>query len=166
MARMYAVVTASQSVERPFFTPQPQDAAISDLRHVDPGERCELLGVFDADELVGVVTLWMGLTDNVDTAWMQLDVHPDHRRRGAGAAAISVALAHCASLGRTRAVGSARYPESRAEDHPNRRFAERHGFRLGSVDINRRLALPVPPARATALLEQARAADELSLIHL
>jgi GNAT superfamily N-acetyltransferase len=160
MARMYAVVTASQSVERPFFTPQPQDAAISDLRHVDPGERCDLLGVFDADELVGVVTLWMGLTDNVDTAWMQLDVHPDHRRRGAGAAAISVALAHCASLGRTRAVGSARYPESRAEDHPNRRFAERHGFRLGSVDINRRLALPVPSARATALLEQARAAYE------
>ena len=58
MARMYAVVTASQSVERPFFTPQPQDAAISDLRHVDPGERCDLLGVFDADELVGVVTAY------------------------------------------------------------------------------------------------------------
>jgi hypothetical protein len=55
-------------------------------------------------------------------------------------------------------VTTARYPDDRAEDHPYRRFAERHAFRLGSLDVNRRLPLPVPAPMLSRLAERARAA--------
>lgn len=158
MAQQYAVVVASQRLGRPFYTPAPLESAVADLRHDDPGERCDLWGLYDGPELVGVVTLWLPLDDNTDTVWLQLDVHPDHRRHGYGGQALAAVVDFAGDLGRTRVVTTARYPADRADDHPYRRFAERHAFRLGSLDINRRLPLPVPAPVLSGLAERARAA--------
>lgn len=158
MARQYAVVVASQCLGRPFYSPATRESSIADLRHDDPGERCDLWGLYVGAELVGVVTLWLPLDDNTDTVWLQLDVHPDHRGRGYGGAALAAVVDFARGLGRTRVVTTARYPDDRAEDHPYRRFAERHAFRLGSLDVNRRLPLPVPAPVLSRLAERARAA--------
>lgn len=160
MAQMYAVIVAAKTFERPFFVPPPLETALADLRFDDPGERCTLWGLHDEGELAGVVTIWESMLDNLDNLWVQLDVHPDHRRRGLGSAAIVAVEDFARWAGRSRIVIDARYPADRADDHPYRRFAERRGYRLGSLSINRRLGLPVPPDRLAALAEGARAAYE------
>jgi GNAT superfamily N-acetyltransferase len=158
MAQQYAVVAASQRLGRPFYTPQPQASSIADLRHDDPGERCDLWGLYVGPDMVGTVTLWLPLHDNTDTVWLQLDVHPDHRGRGYGGLAGAAVVDFARDLGRTRVVTTARYPADRPVDHPYRRFAEQHAFRLGSLDVNRRLPLPVPAPVLSGLAERARAA--------
>ncbi len=160
MAQMYAVVVAVRTFQRPFFQPPPLEAVLADLRHDDPGERVTVWGMHDAGELVGAVTLWESLLDNTHSLWAELDVHPDHRRRGHGAAAVAAVERFAREAGRTRIVIDARYPADRADDHPYRRFAERHGYRLGSLGVNRRLALPLPRGRLAELDAAARAAYE------
>lgn len=158
IAQMYAVIVAAKTFERPFFVPAPLQTAMADLRHDDPGERNTLWGIHDEGELAGVVTIWESMHDNLDNLWVQLDVHPDHRRRGLGSAAIIAVERFARQAGRSRIVLDARYPAERAGDHPYRRFAERRGYRLGSLAVNRSLSLPVPAERLTALADGARAA--------
>ena len=128
MAQQYAVVAASQRLGRPFYTPQPQASSIADLRHDDPGERCDLWGLYVGPDMVGTVTLWLPLHDNTDTVWLQLDVHPDHRGRGYGGLAVAAVVDFARDVGRSRVVTTARYPADRPVDHPYRRFAEQHAF--------------------------------------
>lgn len=75
MAQQYAVVAASQRLGRPFYTPQPQASSIADLRHDDPGERCDLWGLYVGPDMVGTVTLWLPLHDNTDTVWLLSLIH-------------------------------------------------------------------------------------------
>ena len=89
MSQMYAVVVAVRCFERPHFVPAPEAAAVADLRHLDPGESTHLWGMWEEGTLAGVLTAWLPLHDNVDTVWTQVDIHPDHRRRGHGTRAIA-----------------------------------------------------------------------------
>ncbi len=47
--------------------------------------------------------------DNLDLAWLEVHVHPDHRRRGLGTAALEAAYEVCRSMDRallgTRRLG-------------------------------------------------------------
>ncbi len=64
-------------------------------------------------------------------------------------------LGECRRLGRDVLQSTAKYPFERRNDHPYRRFAERHGFVLANTQVERRLALPVTDSLLTALAAQA-----------
>ncbi len=160
MSQMYAVIVDVRSYERPHFVPPSEASAVADLRHIDPGESTHLWGIWTDDTLVGVLTAWLPLHDNVDTVWAQLDIHPQHRRRGHGTAAISTLVEFAKTNGRTRIVTDSHYPADRAEDHPYRIFAERNGFRLGQTEIVRRLMLPVTDKPLTEIAQETRATHE------
>ncbi len=158
MSQMYAVVVAVRCFERPHFVPAPEAAAVADLRHLDPGESTHLWGMWEEGTLAGVLTAWLPLHDNVDTVWTQVDIHPDHRRRGHGTRAIAALVDFARENARSRVVAEAHYPADRAADHPYRVFAERNGFRLGQTQIIRRLMLPVADDLLAEIAQEARAA--------
>ncbi len=158
MSQMYAVVGACRQHDRPLFVRPPQAAVIEELRHADPGEKVHLWAIWDGDTMVGVLTAWLFLTDNLTTMWCLVDVHPEHRGRGHGTRGLQVLVDFARANGRTRMVTESHYPADRAEDHPFRMFAERRGFTLAQTEIIRRLELPVAPDLLAQLAHEARAA--------
>lgn len=79
--------------------------------------------------------MWLSDYDNTDLAWLDVAVHPDHRRRGVGSQVLARLLQEAAAAGRTK-VGAD------AWDVPgNIAFAEAHGFERKSQAINRRQVL-------------------------
>ena len=83
-------------------------------------------------EVVGFASLSTSERDNLHLAWLNVEIHPDHRRQGHGSAAVEGLIARARELGRT-SVGIAGW-----DGDVTRAFAERHGFELGSVSVNRR----------------------------
>lgn len=158
MSQVHGILCAEGAFERPHFVPQTAAAMIATMRQQDPLERFVLWGVWADGRLVGATKVWLPLQDNLDTMWFEVSIHPDHRRRGHGSAALATVVAFAQEHGRTRILTSVRYPEDRAADHPYRRFAEHHGFRIGQTDLMRLLPLPVPDEVLAAFAEQARAA--------
>ena len=73
--------------------------------------------------------------DNLDLFWLQIVVHPDHRRQGHGTRIMTEALRMAEQSGRHIWVGSAE------DDLGARKFAERFGFRYASHDARRRQRL-------------------------
>lgn len=88
-----------------------------------------------AGEVVGYASYSVSELDNLHLAWLSIDVHPDHRRRGHGSAIHDALVERVRALGRT-SVGIAGWDLDLA-----RAFAERQGFALGSVSVNRRQLL-------------------------
>ena len=86
-------------------------------------------------KVVGFASLSTSERDNLHLGWLSVEIHPDHRRRGHGSAAVEGLIAKARELGRT-SVGIAGW-----DGDATRAFAERHGFELGSVAVNRRQTL-------------------------
>jgi GNAT superfamily N-acetyltransferase len=100
--------------------------------------------------------------DNRHLAWLDVEIHPDHRRRGHGSRLLERLVADATALGRT-VVGLDGW------DSPaNAGFAAHHGFALRSRDVNRRQHLAdVDPARVRkAFDEAAHAAADYELVRL
>lgn len=89
---------------------------------------------------VGAGWVAMPQRDNVHFAEVSLDVHPDHRRRGVGAALLAALEAIAAEAGRT----SLRVESTVKVDQPDpaEPFASRHGYRNAQVDLRSDLELP------------------------
>lgn len=158
MARMYDVAVAAKSVERPYFVPVALPAVLAAIRHADPGERETIIGTWEGGLLVGVATVWEFLLDNVSTAYAQVEVHPDHRRRGHGSALVNAVCAMLCDRGRDRLIVETVTPTGSGPDHPHHRFALHHGFVPGEPAVVRRLALPVRPGLLERLTTEARSA--------
>jgi GNAT superfamily N-acetyltransferase len=86
-------------------------------------------------EVVGYAGHSVSEHDNRHLAWLTVEVHPDHRRRGHGSAMLAALVERVRGLGRT-SVGLDGWDLECA-----RSFAGRHGFRQASVAINRRQTL-------------------------
>lgn len=69
--------------------------------------------------------------DNRDLAWTEVDVHPEHRRRGLGSEMLERVL------GETAEQGCIRVATSLWDLPPGLAFARRHGFKVVSVEVNR-----------------------------
>jgi GNAT superfamily N-acetyltransferase len=82
-------------------------------------------------------------------------VAPSLRRRGIGSALLSELIALCRNDGRTDLVMETAYPADRQDDHPYRRFAEKHGFVMANREIRRVLDLPVDPEMLDTLVAEA-----------
>jgi RimJ/RimL family protein N-acetyltransferase len=85
--------------------------------------------------VVGYAAYSISRHDNLHLAWLTVEVHPDHRRRGHGSTALEALVQRVKELGRT-SVGL----DGWDSDGP-RAFATRHGFARASVAVNRRQTL-------------------------
>ena len=141
-ARAYEVIVTSRNHERPWNEAPSLAETVVEWRHVDEAERKVLWGAWDGDELVGVATMWLPMSDNTSMVWHDLQVGPAHRRRGAGTALIERVVERARDEGRTTLVTDIVVPAD-SEGHPYRRFAEKHAFHLSNTEIVRHLQLPV-----------------------
>lgn len=116
----------------------------------EDGWRKRAVGAFVGDELVSVAYTQECTDDALDTAWVGVHTHPDHQRRGHGSA-VADALWPLVGVERTRLLTSAAVPDGTAP-HGYRRFAQRHGFVLGTsaTVVERSLTDPLPDVPAVA----------------
>ena len=92
--------------------------------------------------------------DNLHLFWLQLMVHPDHRRQGHGTAVMTEALRMAEQAGRRTL-----WVEAVEDDLGARKFAERFGFAYASHDARRRQRLAdVDQAVVARLFAEAEAA--------
>ena len=95
------------------------------------------------------------LLDNTSLAFVDVAVHPDHRRRGVGSELLSEALRLAAAAGRTELISEVDEP---APDTAGRLFALRHGWTCDLLETRRDLVLPADEARLAAVEADARQA--------
>lgn len=154
-ARAYDVIVASKGHERPWNEPPSLAETLIEWRHVDEAEPMEMWGAHDASGLVGVATLWLPMVDNTTMSWVDVQVAPASRRRGAGAALVERLVERAHEEGRATIVVELHVPPE-SDGHGYQRFAERHGFRLGNTEIARHLELPVAASLLDAHADRAR----------
>lgn len=130
------------------------------LRHVDSGERAEYaVARDDAGRVVGHVWLWFPLHDNRDKVWLDVLVHPDHWRHGAGTALVQWGVGRARADRRGQVLVEATVPAHVDADaaHPVTLFAQSVGFRVSNVEIVRECPLPVDPKVLDEQWDSARA---------
>lgn len=153
--RHYQIGVASESFERPYHTPWGLEALKTLVRGGDPAEKTEVWAAFDGTGMVGAGVLQLPLLDNTWTAWLEVNVEPERRRRGIGSAVLEAMVASAAAQGRTVMMAGSAYPPEHRDDHPYRRFADHHGFTLGNTEVHRVLELPVAEATLQGLMAEA-----------
>lgn len=100
--------------------------------------------------VVGSALLWTSDYDNLDLAWLDIGVHPDHRRRGHGTALLTAVTERARELGRsTMGIGGWESPATRG-------FAEGAGFTFGQEEVARRLDVDDVPDGFAELVDRAR----------
>ncbi len=102
-------------------------------------------GIVDG-EVVTVGQLRTPLMDNLNLASIDIQTHPDHRRKGYGSAMLAHLEEVARERGRTVLGAELAFSYDAPEDGagtPGGEFVTKHGFQFGLGDIHRRLALPV-----------------------
>lgn len=89
------------------------------------------LATFDG-EPVGVAEYSTSERDNLHLAWLDVNIHPGHRRRGHGSALLAAMVERARAEGRT-SVGTGGW-----ESDVTRGFAARHDLGLKAVEVNSR----------------------------
>ncbi len=141
--------------DAPFWTEQE---ALAVVRPDDPEERLlPFLVHDDGGEVVGEGIAFVPLLDNLDKVFGILGVLPEHRGRGAGAAAVEHLLGIGRNEGRRLLIVEGYFPVDADDTHPVRAFALRHGFRLANTEIRRTLQLPIADERLRAWADDAAA---------
>jgi GNAT superfamily N-acetyltransferase len=75
------------------------------FRFPHPGVREPHWLAYHGDRPVGIGGVELPLLDNLDNAWCEIVVHPDHRRQGAGRALYDHIAGYARRSGRTRLMG-------------------------------------------------------------
>jgi GNAT superfamily N-acetyltransferase len=129
-----SVLNACGPVDTPWSPPLTAFRREMDVRHGwDHTPQRFLLGLVD-DKPVACADVELPQWDNRDLAWINVNVHPVHRRRGHGSELMRHALDLVASIGRAKAGTNG------FEGHGTAEFAAAHGFELASVDVCRVLS--------------------------
>lgn len=146
-AEMHALWTVIDAADRQGNPERPQFAEqimVGMLREPTPEAKIEPWVALDDDGgLVGGCFVYLPQLDNTDKGYVQVDVAPDHQRRGIGGALVEHAVERARHHGRTCVLAESHIPGDEREDHGYRRFAEAHGFAAASTEVARRLRLPV-----------------------
>lgn len=152
------VLWRAAAVDTPELPPPSPRATLAGLEHGWPGQLEEHWIARDGDAVVGVAALALPQRDNLDNAWLELTVHPAHRRRGVG----TTLFAHMVE--RTRAVGRKRLMFEALESLPGggvtrsgaaAGFARRLGANRALEEARRRLTLSdVDTPRLDAVLAE------------
>ncbi|WP_256843062.1 GNAT family N-acetyltransferase [Ornithinimicrobium cryptoxanthini] len=120
------------------------------LRYGWDGEPPEQYAGVLEGHVIGSARLWTSDYDNLDLAWFDLGVHPDHRRRGHGTALLAAVTERARELGRS-STGIGGW-----ESAATRGFAEGAGFTFGQEEVARRLDVDDVPDGFAELVDRAR----------
>lgn len=130
----------------------------SRLAHQEDVARTVVVAVAD-DVVIGRLGVELPAKGNQHAAWLDVQVHPDHRRRGLGTALLERGEQVAAEAGRGTLQAEAAFPESPGSpalpaptgsgvapaDEPGVRFALSHGYELAQVERRSLLETPVDP---------------------
>lgn len=132
LARWVELRNAGEALDAPDQRPTTARREQGRFRHGWDGEPTHpFLGLVDGEAVAGG-SIATSEYDNLDLAWLEVRVHPDHRRRGHGSAMLAFLDDEATRRGRSL-LGSECW------DHPAAvAFAARHGFEQRSVTIQRR----------------------------
>jgi GNAT superfamily N-acetyltransferase len=107
-------------------------------------------GAFDGGTLVGALLVELPRRDNTHTAELDVNVPPENRNRGVGAALLAHGERLVAAAGRTVVTGEtyAADDDGSGDEAPGLRFGRRHGYESAHQEDHLLLDLPavVPPA--------------------
>jgi GNAT superfamily N-acetyltransferase len=114
----------------------------------------------DGETVAGWYLLELPDTENLDRAWLDVVVHPEHRRRGIGLALLRHAEARARAHGRSQLTAGTR------DGSPGEAFARSAGARPGLVDVQRAMEVGKLDAAERARLREPaeRAAAGYSLV--
>lgn len=130
--RFAAVKEAVRAVDEPWSHPVLVSRTAGSLRHGWDGEPAVPFLVTANGVDVAIAEYETTAYDNQHLAWLGIDVHPDHRRRGHGDAVLAFLLDRARAEGRTSVGGNS------WDAAAPRAFAARHGFEAKAVEVNRR----------------------------
>ena len=122
------------------------------------GERVEPFGGYVDGVCVATGTLELPQMDNLHIGYVDVAVHPDHRRRGHGSAMLAHLTDVAVAQGRDTLNADALWDFDAPADGvgtTNADFLTAHGFVLGLVDVKRALDLPVDPELLDRLAAEA-----------
>ena len=131
---------AGKAVDTPWLHPDTPYRRRMDMIHDWDGEPARHFLAHAGGELVGSMTIAASDYDNLELAWLGLDIHPDHRRQGHGTAALETAYPICREMGRPL-LGIDGWESEQVLG-----FAAATGFELKSQANNRRQRLSELPA--------------------
>jgi GNAT superfamily N-acetyltransferase len=126
------LANAVRKTDSPWSHPLTVHEYAGELRHGWDGEPPRAFLATVGSEPVALAELRTSSYDNLHLAWLTVEVHPDHRRRGYGSEVFEFLVA------RTRAMGRTSVSLDGWESEAARGFATRQGLALKSRDINRR----------------------------
>lgn len=115
------------------------------------------VGMVDG-EVVTSGQMRLSMMDNLSRAQLEVQTHPEHRRRGYGSAMLTHLEEVARERGRTILGAEVAFPYSSPEDgagHPNADFLHHRGYDYALGDIMRRLELPVADEMLDALAAEA-----------
>ena len=160
LADWHATYLASNRHGREVSAPWMLEEIRAQLTVPSPGQRMLAFGGYVDGRPVTVSTLELPLLDNQHLALLELDTHPDQRRRGYG----SAMLAHLETIARNEdrrvLVTETATPYDGPPDgagHPHVEFLRGHGFTFAIGDVMRVLDLPVDEALLRTLADEAAA---------
>ncbi len=141
----FEVMDRSARADRPHALLQAFDAF--EVSATEPGEHARRvrLEARDGDALVGVAELELPLTENLGVGWAEVNVVPEHRRRGAGRLLWEAAIDRARQAGRTRVGGEVSVAP--VDGGPGLSFAAAMGAVEKHLEDHLLLDLPVTPAR-------------------
>ncbi|MGN9776017.1 GNAT family N-acetyltransferase [Micromonospora sp. H33] len=155
----HRIVTAATAADLPDFPVQTRDEFAAYATHPMPGyvvtrALARLDGV-----AVGHLELRFPQLDNTDNASVTLNVHPEHRRRGAGRALLAYAVEEARKNGRKRLYCDTvvALPDGPARPEAGGAFAATTGAQAALAEVRRRLDVTtVDHAALDTLLAEAR----------
>ncbi|MEV5966845.1 GNAT family N-acetyltransferase [Kribbella sp. NPDC051952] len=126
------------------------------LRHPGPLKQRLAIGAFEDERVLGAMLFEYRLTDNLDTVEVEIEVPPQHRRRGIGTALWQWAATRSAQLERTIVQAELGVP---SDPWPGSSFAERLGFTVEHVEEHLVVPLPYDQFRLDDLIQAAGQLD-------
>ncbi len=145
---------AADAVDAPWQHPETPFRLAMDMTHGWDGEPGRHFLAYEGATPVAGAVVYYSNYDNLDLAWLELLVHPHHRRRGLGTAVLEATYEVCRSMDRNL-LGLDGWESDQA-----RGFAKAAGFDQKSQSINRRQHLAEVPADGVEQLMAA--ADQMA----
>jgi GNAT superfamily N-acetyltransferase len=130
------------------------------LRQPRPGTDVLRHVVRDGGNIVGQLGVWLPMRDNLHLATVEVQVHPQHRRRGIGRELMAAGLDLARRAGRTTITAGALAAWGVGPPRPEagERFLESLGFSLALTEVERRADLTaLDPAVERELYAEASA---------